>query len=191
VSSILTNSLPAFLKRHFVQHTLSANAADNVNSDTTPGKNEKERAAGDVISPVRPRQQGCPAYEALAGVERVDVRPSTDHLYLSPADQMSLGIQYCLNVLLPEAILQLLLWRSGERTSVELLSEEEEQALHDVGEEKLRETDWVFDVVRLRESKMRQLARASGKRKAEEGTGDAANGGTMSRPRRSTGLRRY
>ena len=60
-------------------------------------------------------------------------------------------------MLLPEAILQILLWRTGHRTSMELLSDKEEMELHEKGEELLRERDWVNDVVRLRKLKMMGL----------------------------------
>lgn len=55
--------------------------------------------------------------------------------------------QYCTNVLLPEAILQLLLWRSGLRKSLELLSPSEEEELHSRAEEKAIEVDWVRQIV--------------------------------------------
>ncbi|KAI6036021.1 hypothetical protein BKA83DRAFT_4157016 [Pisolithus microcarpus] len=54
-------------------------------------------------------QVGCDEFESLSGVEKLD---------------------YCLNILLPEAIKQLLLWKSGERTSSALLSDDEERRLH-------------------------------------------------------------
>ncbi|KAF8635495.1 hypothetical protein AX17_003885 [Amanita inopinata Kibby_2008] len=85
-----------------------------------------------------PRQYGCAAYEALSSIEKLD---------------------YCLNVLLPEAILQILLWRKGLRRSLELLPVDEEQRLHDEGLRLLHVTDWVWDVMRLRSSRVRQLAR--------------------------------
>lgn len=79
----------------------------------------------------RQRQRGCPDYENL-----------------SPLDK----VQYCLDVLVPEALNQILLWRKGERRSVEVMWDnvEEEERLHERGEELLRETDWVMDIVRLR-----------------------------------------
>lgn len=55
--------------------------------------------------------------------------------------------QYCTNVLLPEATLQLLLWRSGLRQSRELLSPSEEEELHSLAEEKSKEIDWVHQIV--------------------------------------------
>jgi hypothetical protein len=68
--------------------------------------------------------------------------------------------KYCSNVLLPECILQLLLWRSGERKSLDLLSPEEEGRLHDLGAVKSLETDWVHDVMRLREATLRTQKRS-------------------------------
>ncbi|KAJ3999164.1 hypothetical protein F5050DRAFT_1805302 [Lentinula boryana] len=88
------------------------------------------------------RQKSCLSYENLTKMEKIN---------------------YCLNVLLPEAVLQLLLWRNGHRSSVELLSDFEEVELHQKAEKLAEETDWVFDVVRLREIKVRQLKKQASK----------------------------
>ncbi|KAF7778459.1 hypothetical protein Agabi119p4_2804 [Agaricus bisporus var. burnettii] len=79
----------------------------------------------------RPRQHGSASYENLSPLEKV---------------------QYCLEVLLPETFKQVLLWRTGERKSVEVMWDdvEEEKRLHERGERLLKETDWVMDVMRLR-----------------------------------------
>ncbi|KAJ7080370.1 hypothetical protein B0H15DRAFT_787270 [Mycena belliarum] len=111
-----------------------------------------------VPRPKPPRQIGCDAYEGLSTMEKMD---------------------YCLNVLLPELIVQIFLWRTGKRTSVELLDEEEEARLHALGLEEKRRTDWVFDVKRMRAQKEREL-RNAGDRNTEE-----VVGGTVSRPRRA------
>ncbi|KAH7929656.1 hypothetical protein BV22DRAFT_115357 [Leucogyrophana mollusca] len=113
-----------------------------------------------------PRQRGCQEYEALSGVEKLD---------------------YCVNVLLPEAVQQILLWRSGDRTSVELLSPEEEQTLHDIGVRKGNETDWVFDVLRMREAQARIIQNKSTSSAVVLPPGTSTpTGGTRSRPRRGT-----
>ncbi|KAH7914017.1 hypothetical protein BJ138DRAFT_1144736 [Hygrophoropsis aurantiaca] len=117
-----------------------------------------------------PRQVGCPEYEALSGVEKLD---------------------YCLSVLLPESVQQILLWRSEDRASMELLSAEEEQALYDLGSQKRNETDWVFDLMRLREAQQRILLTKQSKNmssavKAPAAPNTPTTGGTRSRPRRST-----
>ena len=79
--------------------------------------------------------------------------------------------QYCTAVLLPECIRQILLWQTGLRTSIELLSTSEEQELYDMGEELLNETDWVFDIQRMRQRAERlRLQRSSyltGRRRAK------------------------
>jgi hypothetical protein len=93
------------------------------------------------------------------------------------------------NILLPEAIQQLLLWRSGERTTAALLSQSEEERLHECGSAKAQETDWVFDLLRLREAQARLWGvdlKAKGKAKDK---GGEAKGGTRSRPRKTTVLR--
>lgn len=89
------------------------------------------------------------------------------------------GPQYCTDVLLPEAIMQILLWRCGHRRSLEMLSDEEEQNLHDTGTQLIRETDWVHDLMRLRESRIRQLESSLFKSRND----DRGSGGR--RPRRS------
>ena len=86
--------------------------------------------------------------------------------------------QYCLNVLLPEAVLQILLWRSAERQSLELLDPDEESRLHEIGAHKAQATDWVRDVMRLRESQLRM-------RKKRSLAASAIFGGTKSRPKRN------
>jgi len=102
-----------------------------------------------------PPQIGCGPYEALATDEKLG---------------------YCMNVLLPEAIRQILLWRERKRTSLNLLSDEEEEALHRAGEEMLQKTDWVYDTMRMRESRLRSLMKGG----SVELVG--AGGGTRSRP---------
>jgi len=114
--------------------------------------------------PRRSGQVGCEEFKSLSGIEKLD---------------------YCLNILLPESIQQLLLWRSGERTSPTLLSPEEEQRLHNIGARKAAETDWVDDVMRLRAAQARlwgiDLSKAPQEEKVE-----VVPGGTRTRPRRET-----
>lgn len=102
-----------------------------------------------------PRQHGCPAFEALRMVEKLD---------------------YCLNVLLPEAIIQLLLWRKGLRNTVELLPPEEEQRLHDEGIKLLQVTDWVFDVIRLRRARERYIDKKNNGALASSQTSERGGG---------------
>ncbi|KAJ7685637.1 hypothetical protein DFH06DRAFT_969699 [Mycena polygramma] len=83
-----------------------------------------------------PRQTGCEAYEDLSTFEKHD---------------------YCLNVLLPELLIQINAWRAGKRTSMALLSDDEEETIHQFGVEELHQTDWVFDVKRLRARKETEL----------------------------------
>ncbi|KAL4076922.1 hypothetical protein V8B97DRAFT_2003813 [Scleroderma yunnanense] len=110
-----------------------------------------------------PRPIGCDEFETLPGVEKLD---------------------YCLNVLLPEAVQQLLLWRSGERVNVTLLSDAEEQRLHDIAVKKASETDWVDDVMRLREAQARLWGVDLNKAAQEEKK--IVPGGTRTRPRMAT-----
>ncbi|KAF7295591.1 hypothetical protein MIND_01099100 [Mycena indigotica] len=59
-----------------------------------------------------PRQIGCAAYEALSPFEKYD---------------------YCLNVLLPELLIQIYAWRAGKRPALELLDEATESEVHEFG----------------------------------------------------------
>lgn len=118
----------------------------------------------DRLGQPRPLQVACDEFDSLSGVEKLD---------------------YCLNILLPEAIKQLLLWRSGERTSAMLLSDEEEQRLHDCAVKKASETDWVDDVMRLREVQAR-LWGIDLSKVHQEPEKKIVPGGTRTRPRRAT-----
>ncbi|KAI0273518.1 hypothetical protein BC834DRAFT_854207 [Gloeopeniophorella convolvens] len=85
------------------------------------------------------RQIGSPTYEALSENDK---------------------LQYCLLVLFHEAILQLLLWRSGERQSLDLLPDSDEARLRLVGLAKSEERAWVEEIFRLRGMKAKEDRRA-------------------------------
>lgn len=95
-------------------------------------------------------------------------------------------ITYYHTVLVPEATLQLLLWRGGHRTSRETQGEDEESKLRAKGKELSEEKDFTIQVLQLRAAK---LARAGGssagvvRGSATKGTPKALTGGTRSRPR--------
>lgn len=60
--------------------------------------------------------------------------------------------QYCTNILVPEAILQILLWRNGDRSSATVCSVEEEERLHRVGSVLVQQSsDWIGDLLRQRD----------------------------------------
>ncbi|KAF8643781.1 hypothetical protein AX16_008800 [Volvariella volvacea WC 439] len=125
-------------------------------SDLTSLEREGDETITDPPPPPRPpRQRGCEAYEALTAGERLKV----------------------------EAVIQILLWRAGLRTHPGLLSEDEEQSLHDKGVELSKETDWVYDIMRLRESRIRQL---EAKKKATQSRLRASSWLGQARPKRST-----
>ncbi|KAI0807816.1 hypothetical protein C8Q74DRAFT_1187467 [Fomes fomentarius] len=89
-------------------------------------------------------------------------------------------ITYCNNVLLQEAIFQILLWRTGHRKALGLLSPEEERRLHDIARKEGEKTNWVHDIIRLRqavEKKMLPSAKA-------KGSHAASAAGTRTRARR-------
>ncbi|KAE9409625.1 hypothetical protein BT96DRAFT_984682 [Gymnopus androsaceus JB14] len=131
-----------------------------------PFSSQTENANNEVPTDGTPlkleRQKGCEAYENLSGLEK---------------------ISYCATVLLPEAVFQLLLWRNGHRTCVELLSDVEEAELHTKAEALAQETDWVFDVVRLRETKVQHLKKQAGKKNDTSGS---RSGRQSSRPKRNS-----
>ncbi|KZP10877.1 hypothetical protein FIBSPDRAFT_1051088 [Athelia psychrophila] len=104
--------------------------------------------------------QGCEAYNNLPLIDKLG---------------------YCQNILLPEAVRQVLLWRNGKRTSWHLLSDAQEDELHRIGDELLNATDWVRDIMRLRESMVRTAL------KKKPTTPDASEpiSGTRSRPNRA------
>jgi len=75
--------------------------------------------------------RGCPAYENLTVREKLD---------------------YCTNILVPEAVLQILLWRNGDRNSTAVCSVEEEERLHHVGSALVQQSsDWIGDLLRQRD----------------------------------------
>jgi hypothetical protein len=143
-----------------------------------------------------PRQRGCEAYEALSGVEKLEVRHILPCLITRRIGLTVIiavcASQYVLNVLHYETILQIILWHSGKRSSIDLLSPEEEQRLHNLAHEEAVATDWVRDVTRLRDSKRRILLKNE-KRKDDGGSSPkrkkdmALVGGTRSRPRSTRG----
>lgn len=75
------------------------------------------------------------------------------------------------------AVVQILLWRYGERTSLRLLSDEEEKRLYDIGHELARQVDFVHEVQQLRETKIKLLET---KQPLKE---QNSNRGTRSRPK--------
>ncbi|KAG6829583.1 hypothetical protein H0H87_010824 [Tephrocybe sp. NHM501043] len=122
----------------------------------------------DSRSSASPRQYGCEAFESLSQPEKND---------------------YCLNVLVPEAILQILLWREGERTSIKILDDLDETILYKKGLELLRASDWVNDVMRLRQALVGQLGKSrkndGGKSKNKSKPDDEVWYTETGRPRRS------
>ncbi|THH20878.1 hypothetical protein EW146_g559 [Bondarzewia mesenterica] len=107
------------------------------------------------------RHRGCEAYEALTQLER---------------------IEYCQLVLLHESILQLLLWRSEERTSLKILDDNEEKHLHEIAFKMSEQMDWVVEIERLREAGQKR-------RQQKAGPPPMSMGGTRSRPKMSSSVR--
>ncbi|KAL5490010.1 hypothetical protein ACEPAI_4843 [Sanghuangporus weigelae] len=86
-------------------------------------------------------------------------------------------IHFCTDVLLKEAVIQLLLWRTGKRRSIDLLSETEELLLHESGSNLASEFDIAHTVQDLRAKKEKSLSvRLQSKQPIPAG-------GTRSRPK--------
>ena len=83
-------------------------------------------------------------------------------------------------MLLQEAILQILLWRTGHRKELGLLSLEEEQRLHDIAMEEGEKTNWVNDIIRMRQAMEKTMLPSS----KQKGKGTHAAGGSRTRTRR-------
>ena len=95
-------------------------------------------------------------------------------------------------MLLPEAKIQILLWRDGLRTTKEPLSDQEEEALHEKGTKLLEKKYWVWELLRLKQFAERELQRQNEakrsiaspvKTKDKSGSVSAPMGGSRSRPR--------
>ena len=90
-----------------------------------------------------------------------------------------MGAQYCNNVLLQEAVLQLLLWRTGQRTALGLLEPEEEARLHTRAMEEGEKTNWVHDIIRMRQAMEKTMlpgSKGTGDAKGKANTSDAGGG---------------
>ncbi|KIY52756.1 hypothetical protein FISHEDRAFT_69570 [Fistulina hepatica ATCC 64428] len=88
-------------------------------TDVTDGSGTKE-----IPPPIR----GCDSYQQL----NIEEKSS-----------------FCANVLLPEALIQLCLWRTGERLSLDVLSADEEEHLHEKGRQMVMQGDWVQDLYQM------------------------------------------
>lgn len=93
--------------------------------------------------------------------------------------------QYCTNILVPEAILQILLWRNGNRSSIAVCSVEEEERLHCIGSALVQQSsDWIGDLIRQRD-----VLGGGGRLKVDKGgneklkSASTVDGGTRLRPK--------
>ncbi|KAI5122225.1 hypothetical protein M0805_002713 [Coniferiporia weirii] len=66
-------------------------------------------------------------------------------------------IHYCTDVLLGEAIIQILLWRSGKRSDPRPLTATEEERLHEIGSIMANDFDFVHSILTLREKKVKSI----------------------------------
>jgi len=90
--------------------------------------------------------------ENVPGIDDQRARPSTTFWDLNTLDK----IAYCTDVLLREAVLQLLLWRSSQRDALHLLPSNEEQRLHDLARDLAScspedaDFSWVQSIIQLK-----------------------------------------
>ncbi len=84
-------------------------------------------------------------------------------------------------MLLQEAILQILLWRTGKRKDLGLLSPEEEQHLHDIAMQEGEKTNWVHDIIRMRQAMEKTMLPSSKSKSKGKATGAARGSRTRTR----------
>ncbi|TRM59213.1 hypothetical protein BD626DRAFT_572800 [Schizophyllum amplum] len=134
-------------------------------SSAVPSEPEDEQMSTDVpmdiadVSVRPPPQQGSEAYESLSPLEKHE---------------------YIMNVLLPAAIQQLLIWRSGDRRSVALQSAEEEARLYELGIKKSQEPDWVVAILQFRDFASRHHEGKAKGKSGEKGQGTPKRGEVVS-----------
>jgi len=123
-------------------------------------KNETIDTVPEVTVDSHPsRQQGSPAYERLTDVEKLD---------------------YCTNILVPEAVIQILLWRAEKRSTTTVSSDEEEERLHEIGLGLVHTIDWVNEIMQLRKTTRRSA-------QVDKPAEMMIVGGTSTRPKLKTG----
>ncbi|OCH93846.1 hypothetical protein OBBRIDRAFT_885221 [Obba rivulosa] len=109
-------------------------------------------------------------------------RPRTEFADLSDLDKLT----YCTDILLREAVLQLLLWRSRTRTAPELQAPEEEWRLHNIALQQAEETYWVHDIIRMKQAAEGSMLPPSSHSNIVTASSSRSSlaGGTRSRPSR-------
>jgi len=94
-------------------------------------------------------------------------------------------ITYCQNILLREAVLQLLLWRSRQRNEPRLLPLEEEQQLHIAALAETEKPYWVHEVIRFKQAAEGKMLLSTRDALKPVSGPKFPSGGTRSRPRRN------
>ncbi|EJD02178.1 uncharacterized protein FOMMEDRAFT_147243 [Fomitiporia mediterranea MF3/22] len=167
----------------------TANVQDDSPSNTPKvvGKDDLNGTAHESADKVEPfsddlRQED--GVEAVAN-QQVFVAPtSTKSNPTNPSFEDLLGhekIHFCTDVLLKEAIIQLLLWRVGKRQVPEPLSDAEEILLHEIGSNLASEFDIAHTVRALRMRKEKSLQAKKMSSSSKQGI---SIGGTRTRPRK-------
>ncbi|KAI0636580.1 hypothetical protein C8Q77DRAFT_1215574 [Trametes polyzona] len=139
---------------------------------------------------VRPEDGKTAATDVSFGADRPPAAEETDAPRAPPKttfhdlDAVE-KITYCDNVLLQEAILQMLLWRTGQRKALGLLSPEEEERLHAAALEEGEKTNWVHDIIRLRQAAEHTMLPSGKGADKGKGKGKEKAGDTRARTRRA------
>ena len=124
-------------------------------------------------------------FSGLDALEKITVRICPSHVWIFTR-LIKFDPQYCNNVLLQEAILQMLLWRTGQRTCLGLLPTEEEHRLHTAAIHESEKSNWVHDVIRRRQAAEKSMLQ-TGKSKAGSKTrAKGGDGGSRGRTRGRT-----
>ena len=122
------------------------------------------------------RTKGCPGLSEAWCV----------HLLCACLLATDISVQYCADVLLPEAVLQLHLFRHGHRSSARPLTPKQENRLYEVGQGLMKtEVHWITQIVQLRKLAEGSLNRNT-KRKVNAPVA-IIEGGTSTRPKTRQG----
>ncbi|RDX56347.1 hypothetical protein OH76DRAFT_1368922 [Lentinus brumalis] len=135
------------------------------------------RPSENVLAQVDEASEAAPTVEKLAADGLTPAAPRRSFHDLDALEKLT----YCNNVLLQEAILQILLWRTGKRKDLGLLSPEEEQHLHDIAMQEGEKTNWVHDIIRMRQAMEKTMLPSSKSKSKGKATGAARGSRTRTR----------
>ncbi|RPD66532.1 hypothetical protein L227DRAFT_570406 [Lentinus tigrinus ALCF2SS1-6] len=135
-----------------------------------------DTSSEEVLAQINGTAEVAPDSNEIAVDAPAPAAPRMSYHDLDPLEKLT----YCNNVLLQEAILQILLWRTGQRKELGLLSPREEQRLHGIATEEGEKTNWVHDIIRMRQAMEKTMLPSS----KQKGKATNAAGGSRTRTRR-------